>query len=96
MEIKKHDDLWEEVIGSTGTKRRDKIDAKVAKQLLNERIGSKIHEKRKALGLTQDQLAEMVGVGRAAISKIENGTKDFQMSTIAQVVWALGLDIDLV
>ena len=35
--------------------------------------GRKISEQRKKLGLTQEQLAEKVGVSAQAVSKWENG-----------------------
>ena len=36
-------------------------------------VGNRIREVRKARGLTQEQLAETIGVSRQAISKWESG-----------------------
>lgn len=38
-------------------------------------IGVKIKEKREALGLTQKELAERLGVGQSLIGQIETGLK---------------------
>ena len=39
----------------------------------HERVGNRIKKHRKNLGLTQAQLAELVGVARVSIIAIENG-----------------------
>ena len=40
------------------------------------KIGKYIAEKRKALGLTQKQLAEQLGMSDKSVSKWDNGNKD--------------------
>lgn len=40
---------------------------------MNLRIGSVIQKLRKIKGLTQEQLAESIGVSKAAVSKWESG-----------------------
>lgn len=42
--------------------------------IMEYNIGNKIKELRVALGLTQEQLGEMVGVKKAAINKYEKGS----------------------
>ncbi|MBQ6268064.1 MAG: helix-turn-helix transcriptional regulator [Clostridia bacterium] len=38
-----------------------------------EAVGKRIADRRKELGLTQEQLAEKIGVSPQAVSKWENG-----------------------
>jgi len=37
-----------------------------------ERLGRRVHDRRKELGLTQEQLAERTGISRNQIQNIEN------------------------
>lgn len=59
-------------------------------------IGENIREKRKAAGLTQDQLAKQVGVSFQMISAIERGQKlpgIFLLSDISKVLSCLMDDL---
>lgn len=49
------------------------------------RIGARIQDIRRARGLSQDQVATYVGVGRRTIQGIERGT------TNARLTWLLGI-----
>lgn len=42
-------------------------------ETLTQQLGKTIRTKRRTLGLTQEQLAEMLGVGHQALSRIEQG-----------------------
>lgn len=55
-----------------------------------DEIGSLFLKRRKELGLTQQQLGEMVGVTKSEISKIENG-RGITFSTINKLSEALGV-----
>lgn len=48
-----------------------------------------LQELRKALALTQDQLAEELGISQAAVSKMEN-RPDMYIRTLARFVEAMG------
>ena len=48
-------------------------------------------QRRKALKLTQQRLAELAGVSAPTISHFENGQKDIQLSTITRILGALGM-----
>jgi transcriptional regulator with XRE-family HTH domain len=50
---------------------------------------------RRATGLTQTELAANLGVGQAAVSKIERQS-DMLLSTLASYLKALGVDASLV
>ena len=43
-------------------------------------IGEKIREKRTALGLSQDELADLIGSDGNSISRHENGSREMKIS----------------
>lgn len=47
--------------------------------------GTRIADRRKELGLTQDELAHRIGIGRQALSAIENGGA-FKAQTLERLV----------
>ena len=55
-----------------------------------DEIGTLFLQRRKELGLTQEQLGEKVGVTKSEISKIENG-RGLTFSTINKLSEALGV-----
>lgn len=50
--------------------------------------GLRIADRRKAIGLSQDELAHRVGIGRQALSAIENGG-DFKVSVLRKIAVVL-------
>ena len=68
-------------------KQRDEIELAVA-------IGRKIAERRKALGWTQSQMAEKLGVGYEAVSRLERGAILPTISKMIQVANAFECPID--
>ena len=50
--------------------------------------GTRIANRRKELGMTQDELAYQIGIGRQALSAIENGGT-FKTSTLDKLVEVL-------
>ena len=52
--------------------------------------GLRIADSRKAIGLSQDELAHRVGIGRQALSAIENGG-DFKTRTLDNLAIVLGV-----
>lgn len=56
-----------------------------------DEIGALFLERRKELGLTQEQLGDKVGVTKSEISKIENG-RGLTFSTINKLSQALGVE----
>lgn len=64
--------------------------ARSAKQL-----GLVLRQRRSARGLTQTQLADLVGTGQKTISKIENGNPATRMDTLFSILAALDLEADI-
>ena len=60
-----------------------------------ENIGSIIRKERIRKGLTQEELGERVGVGKAQISKIESG-KGLTIKTVTKVLDALSISASVV
>ena len=60
-----------------------------------ENIGPMIRNERLRKGLTQEELGERVGVGKAQISKIESG-KGLTIKTVVRVLDALGMSASVV
>ena len=56
---------------------------------LNVGIGRKVSELRERQRLTTVQLAGMVGVSQAQISRLENGKQGFRTSTLTRIAQAL-------
>jgi len=55
--------------------------------------GKKIHDAREKIGLTQEELAEIIGVTPASISYYENGKKRPSFDKIKKICAVLNLDI---
>lgn len=58
-------------------------------------IGLQIAEARKKRGLTQAQLAELVGVDRANIGKIETGKYNVSIDILSRVCNAMDCEIKI-
>ena len=57
-------------------------------------IGKKIKILRKVRGLTQDQLAEKLEVGRATISNYEIGRREPRLNELERIAKVLGVGLD--
>ena len=64
------------------------------KKMERETIGARIKEKRRELGLTQDELAQKVGVTFQAVSKWENDSSYPDVVLMAQVASSLNMTTD--
>lgn len=56
-------------------------------------IGMNIRRRRMEAGITQEALAEQVGVARSMIAQIERGTKACSMQLGLDIAKALGVDV---
>lgn len=59
---------------------------------LEKEIAKIIKERRTALGMTQEQLAEKAGVDRGYISEIESGKKNFTIQILEKIAEGLGAE----
>lgn len=59
-----------------------------------ETIGSKIKVLRKTRGLTQDQLAKLLGLQRATISNYEIGRRSPHLNDLKNIAKVLGVSIE--
>lgn len=60
-----------------------------------QQLGRVLRQRRIDLDLTQDEIAEALGISRTTVSAIENGSLG-QTSTFVDVASSLGLDVLLV
>jgi transcriptional regulator with XRE-family HTH domain len=66
----------------------------VAIQDLRPVLGARVRAARKALGLTQEELAERADMHWTFISGVERGLKDPRLNTIGRLARALGIAPD--
>jgi transcriptional regulator with XRE-family HTH domain len=59
-------------------------------------VGRKIREFREKKGYSQDVLAEIMGVSRSTLSKIENGKFSFSIDYLIKISFALEFELKLV
>lgn len=57
--------------------------------LARANFGDMILARRKAFGMTQDELSKKVGLSRAQIANVEGGRSDIPMKTLARFAEAL-------
>lgn len=62
----------------------------------SNQIGVIIRRERRARGLTQAQLGDLIGRRQATISKLEKGDAGIQLGTLFDVLAALRLDVRIV
>ena len=58
-----------------------------------EKIGARIRNKRESLGMTQQELADMVNVTRNTISRYENGETEVGVITLNNIADALSVTV---
>jgi DNA-binding XRE family transcriptional regulator len=75
-------------------KRARRIDE--AKERALEEIASyRLAELRKALGVTQAELAELIGKSQSAISQIEHGEIGLSLDVLRSIVRELGGEVEV-
>ncbi|MCE2893293.1 MAG: type II toxin-antitoxin system Y4mF family antitoxin [Flammeovirgaceae bacterium] len=64
--------------------------------MLNQpELGNYIRTHRKMSGLTQVQLAQMVGVGKSVIYDLEKGKETVRLSTLVKILSGLNIKVKL-
>jgi y4mF family transcriptional regulator len=61
--------------------------------MTSNRISVTVKERRKALGITQQQLAQKAGVGLRFIRDLEQGKATVQVAKVNQVLFMFGLEL---
>lgn len=59
-----------------------------------KKISEAVKEARVAKGMTQEELAELAGVGRSTISRLENGNRNTSSDRIFKIARVLELDLN--
>lgn len=59
------------------------------------RIGDAVTERRLALRLTQQNLADLAGVSRSTVQSLERGSGSISFGSVIDIADILGLHIDL-
>lgn len=62
----------------------------------SNRISVTVKERRKALGITQQELAQKAGVGLRFIRDLEQGKPTVQLAKVNQVLFMFGLELGAV
>ncbi len=58
-------------------------------------LGQQVHDRRRAVGLTQQRLAHLAGLSRQTIQQLEAGTiNDLSFQRLARLLGVLGLSFD--
>lgn len=83
------DDVQDELFGLKGTPQRDQLE----KESEMFRISERLKLARKDAGLTQQELAEKVGLKRSDLSLIENGKMNISLDTLFDLFRAVGKQI---
>ena len=94
MKVTTLEELEDKYLGKIGTPERDAFEAEVREAIQNYHIGEAIKAARKERNMTQDQLAELMGVKKAQVSRIERGCNP-TLNTITRAFKALGMAVSL-
>ena len=89
--LNSNNDKLDSKYGDKGTPAREAFDSKS----ISWYYGEILRDRRKALKITQQELAEKVGKERSYIGRIEKGNTDMQLSSFIAIARALGLDFNL-
>ncbi len=54
-----------------------------------------VRARRRELGLTQEELADLAGVHRISISQFERGARTGQFPTVLRILHTLGMDLEV-
>jgi len=92
MKVTTFEELKNRHLGAIGTPGRDAYEAEVREAIQSYHIGEAIKAARKERNMTQDQLAELMGVKKAQVSRIERGNNP-TINTITRAFKALGIPL---
>ncbi|MDR0200371.1 MAG: helix-turn-helix transcriptional regulator [Streptococcaceae bacterium] len=85
------------------SKVKDRIASRIAEQpelakmfvIEQEKLDAALEvlKLRESLGLTQDELAKLIGKPQSTIGRIESGSVDVKLSTLAQIAHGTGKEL---
>jgi HTH-type transcriptional regulator / antitoxin HipB len=84
------DEVLDKHFGKEGTPKRDLFEA----ELQADVIAYQLKQLRIKQHLTQEQLAQKLGMDKTQISKIEKGNRNLTLDTITRVANALGAKVN--
>ena len=61
----------------------------------SSQFGASLHARRNELGITQEAVADVIGVNRRVIGELERGKTTVQLKIALDAARALGLDVRL-
>ncbi len=85
------EDILDDTVGAIDSQAREAFDAKARAWYYAEFL----RDRRKALGITQKELAERIGRERTYINRIERGETDLQLSSFIRIADALDVKLKL-
>lgn len=94
MKLTSFDELKNRHLGKIGTPERDEYEVEVRNAIQSYHIGEVIKAARKERNMTQDQLAELMGVKKSQVCRIERGNNP-TINTITRAFNALGMAVSL-
>lgn len=60
-----------------------------------KRLGQRIRERRKSLGLTQEELAARADIDRSYVGGVERGIRNLTFTVLCQICTALECDVSV-
>lgn len=63
-------------------------------KILDRHVGMKLRERRKALGLTQAELADLVGLSHQQVQRYESGENTISMARVLEIAKSLNVKLD--
>lgn len=86
--LKTTNQLLNEKYGEHGTSTRNEFNEKTMAWY----YGEILRDRRKALKLTQKELAQKIGKEQSYIARVEKGEADIQLSSFFRIARALGIE----
>ncbi len=85
------DELKDELFGETGNPERNIYEAELKEEIL----GEVIKHVRKLKNLSQEELGNLVGVGKSQISRIEKNYNNVTIANFLRILHALNVKVRL-
>ena len=87
-------EVEDKYIGKVGTPKRDEYEMKVKAEIEAYHVGEALKQARLAVGLTQEEVGERMGLHRAQVCRMESG-KSITLASMMRAFRALGVEVAL-